>query len=317
MLLGALTLAASVSAEKITFVLGTTQKEAEFSNQAMYRWANGMRSRTDGDLDMQILSGETLGDDCDLLQQLMRNTIQVSIAGPVILHHLLPEYQCLEAEFVYKNAAHGWRVWNGPLGEEVNRKLQNRYNIRIVSVSHRGARHLTSKVPIRIPADLQGIKIRITNTLRQRVFRAFGAQPLALSINDVYPALHSGIVDAQENPLGTIYDQRFYEVQRYVILTGHVWSYFILTVNNTFYQRLSPTHRQIFDDEAKKATTWLDDKALVADGEWLAKLKAQGMQSLTPDIAAFRQVAAPVVEKFAREYCRPGLLQDIASYATD
>jgi TRAP-type transport system periplasmic protein len=276
-LMGVLTLAESVLAEKITFVLGTTQKETEFSNQAMYRLANGMRSRTDGALDMQILSGETLGDDRDLLQQLTRNTIQVSIAGPVILHHLLPEYQCLEAEFVYKDAAHGWRVWNGPLGEEVNRKLQNRYNIRIVSISHRGARHLTSKVPIWTPADLQGIKIRITNTLRQHVFRAFGAHPVPLSINDVYPALGSGMVDAQENPLGTIYDQRFYEVQRYVILTGHVWSYFILTANNTFYQRLSPTHRQIFDDEAKKATAWLDDKALSAAGQWLAKLKAQGM----------------------------------------
>lgn len=317
MLLSASAVIFSINATeaKVKFTLGTTNSDKEFSTQAMRRWADGMRQRTNGELDMNIVSGGALGGDKQLLQQLGTNEIQAHVAGPVVVHHLVKDYQCMEAEFVYKDGDHGLRVWRGSLGNEVSDILQKKHNIRIVGVGHRGARNLTSKVPIQKPHDLKGIKVRITNKLRQRVFKAFGANPVPMSFKELYGALQTGTVDAQENPLGTIYGTNFYEVQDYVNMTGHVWSYFVVTANNNFYKGLSDEHRKIFDEEAKKAIDWMTAEVSKSFADLREKLKAKGMKIVEPDVPAFQKIATPIVQEFAKEKCRPGLLADIAKQA--
>ncbi len=307
--------APAVHAAKVKFTLGTTNSPKEFSVRAMQRWADAMRARSGGALDMQIISGGALGGDKQLLQQLGTNEIQLHVAGPVVVHHLVKEYQCMEAEFVYKDGQHGLRAWNGPLGREVSSVLEKKHGIRIVGVGHRGARHLTSKVPVKEPADMKGIKVRITNKLRQRVFKAFGANPVPMSFKELYGALQTGAVAAQENPLGTIYGSNFYEVQNYLNLTGHVWSYFVVSANNGFYKGLAPAHRKIFDEEAKKAIDWMTDAVWKSFADVEAKLKAKGMKVVRPNVAAFKKIAAPIVQQFAKERCRPGLLDDVAKHA--
>ena len=315
-LLAVTTLAAGQThAAKVTFTLGTTNSEKEFSTQAMRRWADGMRSRTDGELDMTIISGGALGGDKDLLQQLSTNEIQAHVAGPVVVHHLVKQYQCMEAEFVYRDGDHGLKVWNGPLGNEVNDKLKAAHNIRIVSVGHRGARHLTAKRAVKTPADMSGLKIRVTNKLRQRVFKAMGANPVPMSFKELYGALQTGTVEAQENPLGTIWGANFHEVQDYVNMTGHVWSYFVVTANNGFYEDLSAAHKKVFDEEARKATDWMNQAVLASFADVTKKLEGKGMTVVEPDVAAFKTIAAPIVKAFAAEVCRPGLLDDIAKQA--
>ncbi len=312
LLVGMMILATAAEAAKVKFTLGTTNSTKEFSVQAMQRWADAMRARSNGELDMQIIAGGALGGDKQLLQQLGTNEIQLHVAGPVVVHHLVKEYQCMEAEFVYKDGNHGLKVWNGPLGKEVSGVLQKKHNIRIVGVGHRGARNLTSKVPVKNPSDMKGIKVRITNKLRQRVFKAFGANPVPMSFKELYGALQTGTVEAQENPLGTIYGSNFFEVQKYLNLTGHVWSYFVVSGNNGFYKGLSAGHKKIFDEEAKKAIDWMTDAVWKSFADVEAKLKAKGMTVVKPNVAAFKKIAEPIVQKFAKERCRPGLLEDIA-----
>ncbi|MCG8547880.1 MAG: TRAP transporter substrate-binding protein [Alphaproteobacteria bacterium] len=313
--LAGLLLPATFADAKEKFTLGTTNSTKMLSVQAMQKWADGMRASSNGELDMQIIAGGALGGDKQLLQQLSTNEIQAHVAGPVVVHHLVKDYQCMEAEFVYKDGNHGLRVWRGPLGQEVDKLLQKKHGIRMVGVGHRGARHLTSKVPVSSPSDMKGLKIRITNKLRQKVFKAFGANPVPMSFKELYGALQTGTVEAQENPLGTIYGTNFYEVQDYVNKTGHVWSYFVVTANNDFYNKLSPKNRKIFDDEAKKAVDWMTAEVWKSFEEYEKKLKAKGMKVVKPDVAAFQKIAAPIVSAFAKETCRPGLLADIAKQA--
>lgn len=297
------------------FTLGTSNTPKMMSVQAMQHWADAMRKRTNGELDMQIISGGALGGDKQLLQQLGTNEIQLHVAGPVVVHHLVKEYQCLEAEFVYKDGEHGLRVWRGPLGQEVSATLQKKHGIRIVGVGHRGARHITSNVPVAKPDDMKGIKIRITNKLRQQVFKAFGANPVPMSIKELYGGLQTRTVEAQENPLGTIYGSNFYEVQKYVNLTGHVWSYFVVSANDSFYKKLSAEHRKVFDEEAAKAIQWMSDEVLKSFDDYEKKLVAKGMKVVKSDVAAFQKVAQPIVKEFAAKSCRAGLLDDIAKQA--
>ena len=299
-----------------TFTFATTNGANDFSTRAIERWRDAMATATDGDLDMEMIIGGVLGGDQDLLQQLSTNEIQVHVAGPVVVHRLLPEYQCMEAEFVYDDIDHGYAVWTGALGQEVSDRLEAEYGITIVGVGLRGARNLTSNVPVEAPADLDGVKVRVTNPLRTQVFEAFGALPSPLSISELYGALRQGVFDAQENPIPTIYGNRFHEVQDYVNLTEHVISYYIVSANLGFVESLSPERRQVFDDTLDEAMAWLNDTVRNETDALLQQMVDGGhVTVVAPDVAAFRAIAEPIVAAYAAENCRDGLLEDIRAAA--
>lgn len=301
-------------AGKVKFTFATTNSPKDLSSQAVMRWQKAMKEASKGELDMTFIPGGALGGDKQLLQQLSGNEIQLHVAGPVVVHHLVREYQCMEAEFVYKDEAHGFRVWNGPLGQEVKKKLEEQYNITIVGIGSRGARHLTTNVPVRKPEDLKGVKIRVTNPLREEIFKACGALPAPLSIKELYGALRQGVFDAQENPISTIWGHKFYEVQKYINLTGHVWSYWVISANKKFMDSLSPGHRKIFAETLNDAVAWLNKTVPEETENLLKKMEEKGITVIKPDVAAFQKVAAPIVQKFASEKCRSGILNDIAKY---
>jgi TRAP-type transport system periplasmic protein len=313
---GMVAMLGGAQAQSVTFTLGTTNGPTDSSVLAMERWMEAMALASGGALQMTIIAGGALGGDGALLQQLATNEIQLHVAGPVVVHHLLPEYQCLEAEFVYHDEAHGFRVWTGPLGDEINERLVADHRIRMVGVGSRGARHVTANRPIATPADLQGVKIRVTNPLRESIFAAMGALPGPLSIAELYGALRQGVFDAQENPISTIYGNRFYEVQSHINLTGHVWSYWVVSASEAFLDQLSDEHRAIFMETLRsEGLDWLNEVVPEREKELLAQMQAEGATVVEPDTAAFREVAAPIVQAFAEANCRPGLMDEIATYA--
>lgn len=305
----------SIEAAEVKFTFATTNSPKDLSSQAVVRWQEAMKKASNGELNMTFIPGGALGGDKQLLQQLSMNEIQLHVAGPVVVHHLVREYQCMEAEFIYNDEAHGFRVWNGPLGEEVKKKLESEYNITMLGIGSRGARHLTSNVPIRKPEDMKGIKVRVTNPLREEIFKACGALPGPLSISELYGALRQGVYDAQENPISTIWGHKFYEVQKYINLTGHVWSYWVISANKKFMDSLSSSHRKIFMDTLNDAINWLNKNVPNEEETFLKKMEEKGATVIKPDIAAFQKIAQPIVRKFAGEKCRPGLLDEIAKYA--
>lgn len=308
-LIGALTTSA---AAQVKFTFATTNGLQDLSSRAILQWKDALEKRSNGQIRMDFSSGGALGGDQELLQQLATNEIQMNVAGPIVVHRLAKEYQCLEAEYVYKDEQHGFRVWTGPLGREVSDRLKARYSIEIVGIGARGARHVTANKPIREPGDLKGVKIRVTNPLRSQVFSAYGALPGPLPVSELYGALRQGVFDAQENPIPTIYGDRLYEVQKTINLTGHVWSYNVVTANSQFLASLKPEHRTIFDETLKDAIAWLNKAVESETDELLAKMKKdQGTDAVAANVAAFRDIALPIVEKFAQANCRPGLLDDI------
>jgi tripartite ATP-independent transporter DctP family solute receptor len=314
-LLGVLLPLAQAEAAPVKFTFATTNSPKDLSSQAVVRWQKAMKDASKGELDMTFIPGGALGGDKQLLQQLSMNEIQLHVAGPVVVHHLVREYQCMEAEFVYNDEAHGFRVWNGPLGEEVKRKLESQYSITILGIGSRGARHLTSNVPIRKPEDMKGIKVRVTNPLREEIFKACGALPGPLPVSELYGALRQGVFDAQENPISTIWGHKFYEVQKYINLTGHVWSYWVISANKKFMDSLSSEHQKIFMDTLSDAVNWLNKTEPTETENLLKKMEEKGVTVIKPDLAAFQKIAQPIVRKFAGEKCRPGLLDEIAKYA--
>lgn len=306
-------LAAPLHAETVRFTLGTENNSSALNVQAMHRWADAMRDASGGELDMTIVDGGALGSGAEVLQQLSTDEIQVSTSGPTLLATMAKPYQCMEAEYVYDNADHGYRVWTGALGQELSDYMVQNYNIAITGIGLRGARQITANKAVHTPEDMKGVKIRVTNPLRTEIFAAMGALPGPLPYSELYGALRQGVFDAQENPIGSIHAQKLYEVQSAVSLTNHVESYYVVTTNSDFLVGLSEAHRKIFDETSAEAMNWLNTQVAADEARQLEEIKAAGAEIVESDIEAFRAVAAPIVAKFAAENCRPGILDDIAA----
>jgi TRAP-type C4-dicarboxylate transport system substrate-binding protein len=156
----------------------------------------------------------------------------------------------------------------------------------------------------------------VTNPLRSQVFSAYGALPGPLPVSELYGALRQGVFDAQENPIPTIFGDRLYEVQKTINLTGHVWSYNVITANSKFLASLKPDQRKIFDETLKEAIDRLNQAVASETDDLIARMKKDvGTEAVPASIAAFRDIAMPVVEKFAQANCRAGLLDDIRKAA--
>lgn len=302
--------AGAVEAQTIT--MATVLNQNDVSVQAMEEWNRLLQERTEGEMALNILAGGTLGGTRELIQQLSSGEIDINLSSPVVLQFVAPDYQCLEAEYIYESEDQGFAVWRGEIGEQASTAMKESYGIEIAEVGRRGSRNVTANVAVEKPSDMQGLKMRVTNDLRAEVFSAYGAQPAPLALSELYGALRQGVFDAQENPLSTIFSNRFYEVQDYISLTEHVWTYNIVYVNSNFYQGLDEEKRQIFDETLSEAMDWLYAAVEEENAEIRAAIEETGETTFVePDVAAFREAARPVLEEYAAANCRAGLLEDV------
>src|SRR5690606_25693091 len=166
-----------------------------------------------------------------------------------------------------------------------------------------GYRHITnSKRPINTPADLQGIKLRTPEgKWRVKMFQTYGANPSPMKFSEVFTALQTGVMDGQENPFTQIYSAKFQEVQKYLSLTGHVYTPAYVTVGARKWASLPPDVRSTLETVAKDTQAFVYQAAAKAEEDLLGKLKAAGMQVNTPDKNAFIAASKPVYEEFAKE----------------
>jgi TRAP-type C4-dicarboxylate transport system substrate-binding protein len=157
-----------------------------------------------------------------------------------------------------------------------------------------GTRHLTCNYPIKTPEDLKGKKIRvIPNKLWIAMMEGMGGVPTPVAFSELAQALATGVADGQENPLATIYSKQFYEVQKYLMLTGHMQAYVPLCINEKVWQKLSSEQQEIMKTAAKEAKETMMEKILAKEGELLKELEAKGMTVIGPeqglDQAAFKE----------------------------
>ncbi|WP_337997563.1 TRAP transporter substrate-binding protein [Oleispirillum naphthae] len=308
-------LAAVHAAEARPVTVATVYGARDISTQAMEKWNALLSKATEGRLSINVIPGGTLGGDRELLQQLSSGEIDIDLSSPVVMQHVAPQYQCLEAEYIYESEDQGFRVWRGSIGHAASDAMKAKYGIEIAAVGRRGGREITADKPIREPSDLQGLKFRVTNDLRARVFSAYGAQPAPLPLSELYGALRQGVFDGQENPLSTIYSLRFHEVQKYISMTNHVWTYNLVLVNSKFYQGLGKD-RAAFDNTLSQAMDWLYEAVAKEDARVRAAIEKSGKATfITPDVAAFRKQARPVLAAYAAANCRAGLLDEVDTFA--
>jgi TRAP-type transport system periplasmic protein len=213
----------------------------------------------------------------------------------------VPAFGLFEMPYLVKNREHMAKIRDQVVNPTLV-PIAEKAGYRIIAVWENGFRQITNnKHPIKVPADLQGIKLRVPGgTWRVKMFKAYGANPSPLAFSEVFVALQTGVMDGEENPLAQIYPARFYEVQKYLSMTGHVYTPAYVTAGAS-WSRLPADLQKILKDTAVEMQPVVYKIAAGLDDSLFKKLKDAGMQVNDADKDAFIKASAPIYEEFAKD----------------
>lgn len=248
-----------------------------------------------------VFGSSQLGGDKELLQKLKLGTVDIALPSTVMSSES-DLFGVFEMPYLVKDRAHMGRIEKDVFWSKLAPEAEKK-GLKVIAIWENGYRHITnSKRPINTPADLQGIKLRVPEgKWRVKMFQTYGANPSPMKFSEVFTALQTGVMDGQENPFTQIYSAKFQEVQKFISLTGHVYTPAYVTVGAKKWESLPADVRKILEDTAKETQAWVYEKAAKDDEELLAKIKSAGVAVNTPNKDAFVAASKPVYEEFAKE----------------
>ncbi len=282
------------------------------------RIKNDLEKNSNGEMSVKLL-GPEVGGERDLQEGTSRNEFQIFQSGDMAVSTYGVKYAVMSAPFLFPGYEAVDKVYKGKIGELLNEALVKNGNLRILGLSRRGARLLTANKPIPTPAEVKGLKLRVPEIPQWvAVWKELGALPTPVAWPEVFTALQTGVVNGQENPVLQIYEGKLYEVQKYVMMTEHISSYFHWVANEKFLQGLSPANRKMVEDVVKSAADWGSSKQAEKSAELRAVMEKQyGVKFMEVEKAKFTQAARPAIERIAAQQWAPevtGLLKEIGAW---
>jgi TRAP-type transport system periplasmic protein len=248
-----------------------------------------------------VFGSSQLGGDRELIQKLKLGTVDLALPSTVMSSEV-DVFGMFEMPYLVKDRNHMSRIEKDVVWPALAPAAEQK-GLKILAVWENGFRHITnSKHPITGPADLKGIKLRVPEgKWRVKMFQAYGANPSPMKFSEVFVALQTGVMDGQENPFTQIYSAKFQEVQKYLSLTGHVYTPAYVTAGARKLASLAEDVRKILEDTAKETQAFVYQTAAREDDDLLGKLKASGIQVNEANKDAFIQASKPIYEEFAKE----------------
>jgi tripartite ATP-independent transporter DctP family solute receptor len=254
-----------------------------------------------GKVKVVVFGSSQLGGDKELLQKLKLGTVEFALPSTVMSSES-DLFGIFEMPYLVKDRRHMQAIerevfWTS-LAPETEKK-----GLKVLAVWENGYRHITNnRRPIKVPADLQGIKLRVPEgKWRVKMFQTYGANPSPMKFSEVFTALQTGVMDGQENPFSQIVSAKFQEVQKYLSLTGHVYTPAYITVGSRKWATLPPDVRKTLEEIARDTQQYVYATAEKDENELLAKIKAAGVQVNEADKAAFVAASKAVYEEFGKE----------------
>ncbi|MBL8697877.1 MAG: TRAP transporter substrate-binding protein [Alphaproteobacteria bacterium] len=284
-----------------TLRFANTLAASDTHNEAARRMAEILKEKSGGKLTMTVHPGGELGNDNAILEGVRLGSIDIGLTGNPFFTQFAPRLNVMDLPYLFRDAAHAHAVMDGPIGAELLKDLE-RNRMKGIAFWEIGFRHVTnSKLSIKAPDDLKGLKIRTTpNKAHLEAFKLWGANPVPMAFTELYLALQTGTVDAQENPINNIFANRMYEVQKHLTLTGHAYTASIAAMSLVKFNQLPADQQKLVLDAALEAGRFQRDLNAKQEGENLAKIKAAGLTVVEKvDAEAFRKV---VYDPVAKQY---------------
>src|SRR5438552_6190346 len=216
--------------------------------------AQEIGKRTNGRYQIDVYPASQLGKEADINQGLSLGSVDMIISGSSFAAKSYPPIGVTYYPYTFRDADHLLAYTKSDVFKELTKGYKDKTGHRIVAVTYYGVRHTSSNKPIKSCADMKGLKIRVPDVPAYLAMpRACGANTAPIAFAEVYLALQNGTVEAQENPLTTIEAKKFYEVQKHIVLTGHIVDHLNTVMSGALWKKLSEEDRKIFTDVAQEA----------------------------------------------------------------
>ena len=271
---------------------------------AIDTFAKEVEKRTNGRYKVETFYSGSLGGERESVEavQLGTQALTFTSTGPV--PNFVPETKILDIPFLFRDKAHARAVLDGPIGDDLLKKFEAR-GFKALAWGENGIRHMTnSKREVKAPDDLKGLKMRtMENPVHIAAYKGLGIVTTPMAFPEVFTALQQGTVDGQENPLSVIMAAKFDQVQKYLTLTGHVYSPGIFLMAKAEFDKLKPEDKTAFLEAAKAGVKANRDRVDDDDAKGVAELRTRGMTVLeSPDKTKFVEKLAPVYEQFEKQF---------------
>ena len=289
--------------QKVVLKLGTETATSHPETKGSQKLADLVKEKSKGSLEIQVYDSAKIGSMKERTEGLRLGTVDISTSSVGFLATYIPVLGVFDLPYIYKDKAHEFRVFDGEIGKEIDKKMQEK-GFRVVCYFDMGSRQITNnRQPINALADIKGMKIRVPQTEASiEGFKALGAAPTPMAFGEVYMALQQKVVDGQENPLSVIVSAKFNEVQKYLSLTNHQLFIQVLSISDKTWKKLSPEHQKILMEAAKEAQAYEREIAAKEETELIKTLKDKGMEiNEVKNIAPFAEAAKPLRDIYIKK----------------
>lgn len=250
--------------------------------------AEEIKKRTNGKFEIQVFPASSLGKETDINQGMQLGTVDLIISGPSFAARSYPRLGIAYYPFIFRDGDHLLAYSKSPVFKEMVDGFRAKTGIQILAYTYYGARHTTAQKPFTDCAGMKGIKIRVPDVPAYRATpESCGANPTPIAFAEVYLALQNGTVEAQENPLTTIEAKKFFEVQKAIMLTGHIVDGLTTQVAPHVWNKLTDAEKKVFTDVALEAAARASAQIKKREAELVDEFKKKGLQVVTVNRQSF------------------------------
>lgn len=286
---------------QIELKLGHVGEPGSMFQKSADEYARRANAKLAGKAKIVVYGSSQLGGDKEMVQKLKLGTIDMALPSTVMSSEV-DLIGMFEMPYIVKDRAHMSRIEKDVFWPGIAPAIEKK-GLKVLAVWENGVRHITNnKRPIKGPDDLKGIKLRVPEgKWRVKMFQDYGANPSPMKFSELFTALQTGVMDGQENPFTQIYSAKLHEVQKYLSLTGHVYTPAYLTVGTRRYSGLPEDVRKVLEETAKETQAYVYETAAKDETELLTKLKQSGIQVNEVDKDAFIAASKSIYEEFGKE----------------
>jgi len=282
--------------KKTTIRVGSPFKTGHILVDAAEKFKELIAQRSGGRIEVQIEAGTKSEEEINKLNS--TGALEMQSNGTMYIQVYAPPYYFVSAPYVMKDWDHYVRVWDGKLGQQAQGQMEKNGNLKFLGSIYRGLRQTTAKKPIYTPADAYNLKLRLpVLPTWVAIWKAIGADPVPLTLPELYPGLKSGKAEASEGDVSQITSFKLDEVQTHLIMTNHMVTIGGLLIHKPFFDKLSKPEQTLVVQAAKEACNWANAKMKAAESSYLLELQRKGMHVVIPDAESFRAKAKPAVDE--------------------
>jgi tripartite ATP-independent transporter DctP family solute receptor len=270
-------------------------------DQAAKMFAESVEKRTNGAITVTVFPDNQLGSPPEQLEQNIIGAIDMSVPTQGALDKYSKKFAVVMLPFIFRDADHAYKVLDGPFLQWAAPDL-DKHGLIFLSNWEWGFRNMTNNVrPINNPDDVKGLKIRTPPEVQlQAAMEALGGNVTKIAFPELFLALKQGVVDAQENPLSVIFHNKFYEAQKHLALTNHVYNSWVHVLSKKTWERMTPDQQKIIKEESKKAGDWMRAEIQKNEANLVGQLKEKGVLVTTPNQADFKSKMVPAYDRIGQ-----------------